>query len=123
MEVLVSLSISLTSLLLLLRQSAAHDLIFAVNCGGSKHTDRFGIKYASDSNPTGIASNFGESLIISRVHPEDMPLYQTERYHTSTFGYSARARGDGEYLLILKFAEVYFTGPGQKVARAARVEG
>ena len=115
MEVLYSLSVSLASLLLLLRPSCAYDLVFAVNCGGSKHTDRFGIKYSSDSNPTGIASSYGQSLIISRVHSEDMPLYQTERYHTSTFGYSTPLRGDGEYLVILKFAEVYFTGPGQKV--------
>ena len=121
MELLLSLTLYLTSFLLLIKSSTAYDLIFAVNCGGGKHTDRFGIKYASDSNPTGIASGFGQSLIISRVHPEDMPLYQTERYHTSTFGYSTRVRGDGEYLLILKFAEVYFTGPGQKVGRCGQL--
>jgi hypothetical protein len=115
MEILYFLAISLTSLLLLVKSSTAYDLIFAVNCGGGKHTDRFGIKYSSDGNPTGIASSFGQSLTISRVHPDDMPLYQTERYHTSTFGYSTRVLGDGEYLVILKFAEVYFTGPGQKV--------
>ena len=96
--------------------SAAYDVIFAVNCGGGKHTDRFGIKYSSDSNPTGIASDFGYSLIIGRVHPDDMALYQTERYHSSTFGYSTRVSGDGEYLLVLKLAEVYFTAPGQKVS-------
>ena len=120
MELLSSLVISLTSLLLLLlvNYSSAYDLIFAVNCGGNKHTDRYGIKYASDSNPTGIGSSFGQSLLISRVHPDDVALYQTERYHTSTFGYSTRLRGDGEYLLILKFTEVYFTGPGQKVAQS-----
>jgi hypothetical protein len=113
MEVLSSLYICLA--LLLFRPSAAYDVIFAVNCGGGKHTDRFGIKYSSDNNPAGIASDFGQSLIISRVHPEDMQLYQTERYHTTTFGYTTRLSGDGEYLLILKFAEVYFTAPGQKV--------
>lgn len=115
MEVLRTLYISLTSVLCLFRFSAAYDVIFAVNCGGGKHVDRFGIKYSSDSNSVGIASDFGQSLIISRVHPEDMPLYQTERYHTTTFSYTTRVRGDGEYVLILKFAEVYFTAPGQKV--------
>ena len=123
MEILYSLAISLTSLLLLVKSSTAHDLIFAVNCGGGKHTDRYGIKYSSDGNPTGIASSFGQSLIISRVHPDDMPLYQTERYHTSTFGYSTRVRGDGDYLVILKFAEVYFTGPGQKVYTSVVLAG
>ena len=109
------LSLSLTSALLVVRPSAAYDVIFAVNCGGGKHTDRFGVKYSSDSNPAGIASDFGRSLSIDRVHPDDMPLYQTERYHTTTFGYTTELEGDGEYLLILKFAEVYFTAPGQKV--------
>lgn len=110
-----SLYISLASALLFLRPSAAYDVVFAVNCGGGKHTDRFGVKYSSDSNTVGIASDFGQSLIISRVHPEDMPLYQTERYHTTAFGYTTKVSEDGEYLLILKFAEVYFTAPGQKV--------
>lgn len=115
MELLSAFSLFLATLMVLLRSSLAYNMIFAVNCGGGKHTDRFGIKYSSDNNPTGIASSFGQSLIISRVHPEDMPLYQTERYHTSTFGYSTPLQGDGEYLIVLKFAEVYFTGPSQKV--------
>lgn len=120
MEVVWSLYISLASTLLLFEPSTAYDVIYAVNCGGEKHTDRFGIKYSRDNNPTGIASDFGYSLSISRVHPDDMALYQTERYHTSTFGYSTRVNGDGEYLIVLKFAEVYFTAPGQKVTSQAR---
>ena len=115
MKVLWSLYLSLASALLLFRRSAAYDVVYAVNCGGNKHTDRFGVKYTSDSNPVGIASDFGRSLMISRVHPEDMPLYQTERYHSTSFGYTTQLRGDGDYLVILKFAEVYFTAPGQKV--------
>lgn len=115
MEAVWTLYISLTSVLCLFRSSAAYEVVFAVNCGGGKHVDRFGIKYSSDSNSVGIASDFGQSLIISRVHPEDMPLYQTERYHTTTFGYTTKVSGDGEYVVILKFAEVYFTAPGQKV--------
>jgi hypothetical protein len=42
-------------------------------------------------------------------------LYQTERYHYSTFGYDLPLRGDGNYVLVLKFAEVYFNAPDQKV--------
>lgn len=110
-----SLLLLLLLLLPLPLPSAAYEVVYAVNCGGAKHTDRFGIKYSSDSNPVGIPSDFGRNLIISRVHPEDMVLYQTERYHTTSFSYSTPLREDGEYLLILKFAEVYFTAPGQKV--------
>jgi hypothetical protein len=43
-------------------------------------------------------------------------LYQTERYHTSTFGYDIPVAEDGHYLLILKFSEVYFNAPNMKVS-------
>lgn len=36
-------------------------------------------------------------------------------YHTSTFGYDIPVSQDGPYVLVLKFCEVYFDAPGQKV--------
>jgi hypothetical protein len=45
-------------------------------------------------------------------------LYQTERYHTSTFGYDIPVAEDGHYLLILKFSEVYFNAPNMKVGQS-----
>ena len=95
--------------------SEAYDVIYAVNCGGPKHTDRYGIKSSTDSNKVGIASEFGRTLTISRVHPADMILYQTERYHTTSFSYDIPINTEGEFMLITKFAEVYFTHPGGKV--------
>ncbi len=107
--------LALVGLLLHPLLSAAYEVVYAVNCGGGKHTDRFGIRYGADDNKVGIASDFGKSLIISRVHPDDVVLYQTERYHTSTFSYSVPIEDDGDYALITKFAEVYFQYPNQKV--------
>lgn len=107
---------SLSQLLMLFPLlSEAYDVIYAVNCGGSKHVDRYGIKYSSDSNKVGIASEFGKSLTIARVHPDDMILYQTERYHMSSFSYDIPIDTEGEFVLITKFAEVYFTHPNGKV--------
>ena len=103
------------TLLLLPLVSEAYEVIYAVNCGGSKHTDRFGVHYETDNSNIGIASDFGKNLIISRVHPDDMILYQTERYHTTSFSYKVPIHDDGEYFLILKFAEVYFQQPQEKV--------
>ena len=97
--------------------SEAFNVIYAVNCGGSKHTDRYGIKYSSDANKLGISSEFGKTLTISRVHPDDMILYQTERYHTTSFSYEIPIDTEGEFVLITKFAEVYFTHPNGKVGR------
>lgn len=94
----------------------AYEVVYAVNCGGSRHTDRHGIQYRADDNPVGIASTFGLSLTISRVHPDDMLLYQTERYHTSSFSYNIPIEEDGEYLLVTKYSEVYFQHPGGKVS-------
>ena len=51
-----------------------------------------------------------------RVPEDDQILYQTERYHTSTFGYDIPVSEDGWYLLVLKFSEVYFNAPNMKVS-------
>lgn len=40
---------------------------------------------------------------------------QTERYHHSNFGYDISIAEDGDYVLVLKFCEVYFNSPSQKV--------
>ena len=54
----------------------------------------------------GTSSDYGKQLMIGRVPQQDQILYQTERYHTTTFGYDMPVQGDGDYLLILKFSEV-----------------
>ncbi len=100
------------------QESTAYDVVYALNCGGSKLTDSHGIRYKADTSKVGTTSEFGKALVISRTHPEDTLLYQTERYHSSSFGYDVPIPNDGEYVLILKFAEVYFTYPGGKVRRA-----
>jgi len=93
----------------------AKKVVYAVNCGGEAHVDTLGIRYAKDSNPVGTASDFGKKLVIARVSQQDQILYQTERYHASTFGYDIPVTGSGHYLLVLKFSEVYFTSPNMKV--------
>ena len=65
-----------------------------------------GVKYERDDSKQGTGSDYGKQLMIGRVSGQDQILYQTERYHTSTFGYDMPVQGDGNYLLILKFSEV-----------------
>ncbi|KAA0188710.1 Malectin-B [Fasciolopsis buskii] len=93
----------------------ASDVIWAVNCGGSGHVDSHGIEYMADPLLTGTSSDYGRSFTISRVPPEDQILYQTERYHTGDFSYNVPVPADGEYVLTLKFSEVWFADPDQKV--------
>jgi len=108
-------------LLLWLRQTvvaeAVGQIIDAINAGGKAHTDIYGIRYRADplEGKVGSSSDYGKRFLIGRVTPEDQILYQTERYHTGNFEYTFRIPEDGEYVLITKFSEVYFNGPGQKV--------
>ncbi|VDL60424.1 unnamed protein product [Hymenolepis diminuta] len=89
--------------------------IFAVNCGGDAHTDVNGVRYQADTNEVGIASSHGMNLILHRTPEADAILYQTERYDTSSFSYEFPMPKDGEYILHLKFSEVWFHQPQGKV--------
>ncbi|XP_059057098.1 malectin-A [Achroia grisella] len=94
------------------------EIIYAINAGGPAHTDIYGIHYEKDplQGRIGTASNYGKQLVmIGRVNQKDEILYQTERYHHSTFGYDIPANNDGDYVLVLKFSEVYFNAPNMKV--------
>lgn len=95
---------------------AIGEVIYAVNCGGESHTDVHGVRYQKDPHTSmGISSDYGKNLMIQRVTPQDQILYQTERYDTRTFGYDVPIKRDGQYVLVLKFSEVWFTAPHQKV--------
>ncbi|XP_051279107.1 malectin isoform X2 [Dicentrarchus labrax] len=61
------------------------------------------------------ASDYGVRLPILRSSPEDQILYQTERYNEDTFGYDVPIREEGDYILVMKYAEVYFAQSQQKV--------
>nr|CAG4646345.1 EOG090X081J [Macrothrix elegans] len=93
-------------------------IIYAVNAGGDSHVDIFGIKYQKDplEGKVGTSSDYGKQYLnIGRIPEPDAILYQTERYHHSTFGYDIPVSEDGDYVLVLKFCEVYFNSPGMKV--------
>ncbi|XP_037040186.1 malectin-A [Bradysia coprophila] len=97
---------------------SAYELIYAINCGSNEPVKIDDILYDRDplTDRIGIASDYGKQLMmIGRASQEEEILYQTERYSTNTFGYDLPVSGDGEYLLVLKFCEVYFSGPNLKV--------
>lgn len=115
---LVSLLLGVVLLIQSFTNAVQHNVIYAINAGGEAHVDSNGIKYARDPlmGKTGTESDYGKQLLmINRVKPNDELLYQTERYHHDSFGYELPIAGDGEYVLILKFCEVYFNAPNMKV--------
>ena len=91
------------------------EVIYAVNCGSGAHTDLNGVHYQADRLSVGTASDYGKSLQIERAAPADQILYQTERYHAGDFGYTVPITDEGEFVLVLKFSEVYFRGSKLKV--------
>lgn len=97
--------------------SLSERVIWAVNAGGDAHVDVHGIHYKKDplEGKVGKASNYGMRLPILRSNQEDQILYQTERYNEDSFGYDVPIREEGEYILVMKYAEVYFAQSQQKV--------
>lgn len=92
------------------------EIIYALNAGGESFTDSLGIRYRRDYLTVGTASDYGKVLDIKRVPQQDKILYQTERYSTETFGYNIpMPNSDGDYVLWLKFSEVWFNAPNLKV--------
>jgi len=98
----------------------ASDVVFALNAGGPEFKDpTLGFVYTSDedadnkASPLGIAAN--TPLEIIRAPASYQQLYQTERYAFDTFGYDIPTPADGEYTLVLRFTEVYWTHSKGKV--------
>ena len=73
-------------------------------------------RYNRDPQTIGEASDYGKTMLIQRVAPQDQVLYQTERFHHDDFSYSIPLKEDGDYVLVLKFCEVWFNAPNQKVS-------
>ena len=94
---------------------AIGEVIYAVNAGGGPHTDLHGVHYQADKLSIGTSSDFGKSLHVERAPPSDQILYQTERYHVADFGYNIPIKDEGDFVLVLKFSEVYFRGSKLKV--------
>jgi hypothetical protein len=91
------------------------DLI-AVNAGGSQYTAADGTVYQGDSGFSG--GNF-YSTTAAITGTTDDRLYQSERY--GNFSYKIPV-DDGDYLVTLKFAEIYWTKVGQRVFNVS-IEG
>ncbi|VDO75790.1 unnamed protein product [Haemonchus placei] len=90
-------------------------VVHAVNCGGYRHVGAYGIAYQEDRNPVGVVSDYGARYTFPNVPIEDRKLYETERYHNGDLTYVFDIAKDGEYVIVLKFSEVYFQSVGQKV--------
>jgi hypothetical protein len=88
---------------------AQPNVVWAVNAGGPNYTDEQGIVYRGNTqSSTGSAYTTTAAIAGTR----DDPLYQSERY--GDFSYAIPI-ANGDYLVTLKFAEIYWTEPGRRV--------
>lgn len=90
-------------------------VILAINCGGDEYKDTSGIEYSSDKHFSGgESSDYGLQYEIKNTKDEE--LYQTERWSNNDLTYILPSNlSKGDYVLILKFSEVYFSSAGDKV--------
>ena len=93
----------------ILYQPAHPTVIWTVNAGGPKYTDGQGIIYRGN---TQFSTGYPNTTTAAIAGTTDDPLYQSERY--GDFSYAIPV-ANGDYLVTLKFAEIYWTQPGQRV--------
>jgi hypothetical protein len=84
-----------------------------INAGGPAYTDSAGNVWSADSGYTGGGTFSSTNTIAGTT---DQTLYQTER--NQNFSYSFLVP-DGTYTVTLKFAELWWTKPGQRVFNVA----
>jgi hypothetical protein len=82
-----------------------------VNAGGGEYTDPQGNVWSADTGFSG-GSSFSVTRAISNTAAQ--PLYQSERWSSGSLNYNFTVP-NGTYTVTLKFAEIYFTSPGQRV--------
>ena len=87
-----------------------------VNAGGGPYTDPSGNLWAADTGYGGGSTWSTSAGIANTTTP---PLYQSERFGTSPLQYQFNGIPAGTYTVKLKFAEVYFGSPGQRVFNIA----
>jgi hypothetical protein len=93
----------------ILYQPAHSAVIWAVNAGGLKYTDGQGIIYRGN---TQFSTGGAYTTTAAIAGTTDDPLYQSER--CGDFSYAIPVT-NGDYLVTLKFAEIWWTQPGQRV--------
>lgn len=98
-----------------LRRVGPATVVYRINAGGSAITTSRGA-FAADQYAI-AGSGYAQNVAIANT--PDPALYQSER--NGTFGYSFPVP-NGSYSLVLHFAEIYWTQPGQRVFNVG-VEG
>jgi hypothetical protein len=79
-----------------------------VRAGGTAYTDTLGQAWSAD---TGFSGGNVASTTKTITNTTDPALYQTERYGSFNYQFNVP---NGNYNVVLKFAEIYWTAAGQR---------
>jgi hypothetical protein len=82
-----------------------------VNAGGPGYVDSLSNSWSADSGFL-QGANYSTTALITGT--SDPALYQSEHYSTGNLTYQTSVP-NGSYTVTLKFAELYWTSPGQRV--------
>lgn len=80
-----------------------------VNAGGGSYTDPLGRVWSADIGYNGGATYYSPMVVTGTGTPA---LYQTVRYLPLTYTFAVP---NGTHAVTLKFGEIYFNSPGQRV--------
>ena len=93
-----------------------NNVVFAVNAGGGSYTSESGFVYQADTDFSGGETSSTTAAITASpadsAPAADSTVYQSERY--GNFSYNIPL-ANGNYTVILKFAETYFNSAGQRI--------
>lgn len=80
-----------------------------MNAGGASFTAADGTSYQADTLFSGGSTHKTKAAIAGTTYD---PLYQSERYGNFTYNIPV---ANGDYVVTLKFAELYFSAAGRRV--------
>ncbi|CAG9335952.1 unnamed protein product [Blepharisma stoltei] len=110
------LMIFLTGILLSYSLDPAN-VVLAMNVGGAAYTSTFGFTYTPDSNYyyTGVMATYFDTSSLPIARTINSYIYKSERVAAGIWGYDIPVSIDGTYVLILQFAEIYYTTINSRV--------
>jgi hypothetical protein len=87
-------------------------VVLALNAGGGAYTSADGIQYLDDAASGFLSGGSTYQSTAAIANTVDDVLYQSERYGDFSYGIPLT---NGDYNLVLKFAEIYQDNPGSRI--------
>lgn len=94
------------------------DVVLAIDCGQTAPKTHFNISYKADqhySKSSRVVTYPIDEKEVHFLYTREQHIYYTERHADDVIAYALPLKKPGLYTLILKFMEMHFTEPGQRM--------